>query len=183
MTRHASLALALALIAMLSGQALLHAHSGPPYPIVSNRIVGAYDISIWTDPDSTDDKTAAGRFWIVLDAAARGGSIPAGTQVHVAIHAVDRPGPVLSGAAAPVDGLITRQYIALLMDHEGPFTVTVTVEGPLGQATVESHVDATYDLRPAPLLLIVFLFPFVAVGALWVKVLLRRRSRATPPKR
>ena len=162
---------------------MLHAHSGPPYPIVSNRIVGAYDISIWTDPDSTDDKTAAGKFWVVLDSAARGASIPAGTQVHVAIHAVDRPGPMLSGVAAPVDGLVTRQYIALLMDHEGPFTVTVTVEGPLGAAQVQSHVDATYDLRPAPWLLVVFLFPFVAVGALWVKVLLRRRSRATPPKR
>ena len=61
------------------------------------------------------------------------------------------------------------------MDHEGPFGVHVGVDGPLGQAEVESKVDATYDLRPAPFLLAVYLFPFLAIGALWVKVLLRRR--------
>jgi len=33
----------------------LHAHSGPPFPIVSSRVAGSYIISIWTDPDATDD--------------------------------------------------------------------------------------------------------------------------------
>jgi hypothetical protein len=41
---------------------------------------------------------------------------------------------------------------------------------------VESEVDATYDLRPAPALLLLYLMPFVAVGLLWAKLLLRRRS-------
>ena len=48
-------------------------------------------------------------------------------------------------------------------------------EPRLGWAVVDSNVDATYDLRPAPWLLALYLFPFVAVGALWGKVLLRRR--------
>ena len=34
------------------------AHDGPPYPIVSNQVLGAYRISVWTDPDTTDDGTA-----------------------------------------------------------------------------------------------------------------------------
>ena len=46
---------------------------------------------------------------------------------------------------------------------------------PLGRAEVDSRVDATYDLRPAPWLIALYLLPFVAIGALWGKVLLRRR--------
>ena len=51
-----------------SGPAL--GHAGPPIPLVSNRIVGPYKVSIWADPDSTDDGTAAGRFWITVAYAA-----------------------------------------------------------------------------------------------------------------
>ena len=86
-----------------------------------------------------------------------------------------------SGPANPVNGLISRQFVALLMDHEGPFAVRVVVTGPLGRAEVESQVDATYDLRPPPIMLAVYVFPFLAVGALWVKVL-RRRRRDPPPR-
>jgi len=33
--------------------ASLQAHSGPPFPIVSDRIAGAYRVSVWADPDAT----------------------------------------------------------------------------------------------------------------------------------
>ena len=64
------------------------------------------------------------------------------------------------------------------MDHEGRFAVRVTIDGPLGAASAESAVDATYDTRPAPALLIVYLAPFIAVGVLWGRLLLRRRTLA-----
>jgi hypothetical protein len=153
-------------------------HSGPPFPIVSDQVVGAYRISIWTDPDTTDDGKAAGQFWVVIDPA-DGRTIPAGTQASVTIRPADRDGPARTGPAEPVNGAVTRQYVALLMDHEGPFAVRVTIAGPLGTAEVESRVDATYDLRPAPALLIVYLLPFAALGGLWAKVLLRRRRKQT----
>ena len=57
---------------------------------------------------------------------------------------------------------------------EGRFAVQVIVDGPLGRGELASEVDATYDLRPAPVLLLVYLLPFLAVGAIWVKVLRRR---------
>ena len=41
-------------------------HSGPPYPIIEDRIVGPYQIALWADPDTTDDQSAAGKFWITL---------------------------------------------------------------------------------------------------------------------
>ena len=61
------------------------------------------------------------------------------------------------------------------MDHEGRFHVVVTIEGPLGPATVDADVDATYDLRPPAGMIVVYLIPFVGIGFLWVKLLLKRR--------
>jgi hypothetical protein len=154
----------------------VHAHSGPPFPILSNRIVGPYDISIWADPDATDDGSAAGQFWVMLRPAAGAGSLPDGTHADVSINALDRSAPRVSGRAQPVNGETSRQFAALVMDHEGRFGVAVTVDGPLGRAEVEADVDATYDLRPAPIMMAVYLMPFVLVGLLWVKLLVRRRK-------
>ena len=144
---------------------------------MSSQIAGAYDIAIWTDPDATDDAAAGGQFWIVLKPHGAA-AIPAGTRVTVGIRALDRAASELTAVAAPVDGLVTRQFAALRMDHEGRFAVRVAVDGPLGPAQITSEVDATYDLRPPPVLFVVYLLPFVVLGLLWVKLLRRRRALA-----
>jgi hypothetical protein len=164
------------LLLLLVSAARVHAHSGPPFPILSDQHAGPYIISIWTDPDATDDGKAAGQFWIVIHPVDAAKTIPDGTRAHVAIRPSDRAGAEHAAQAAPVDGLITRQFVALLMDHEGRFAVRVTVDGPLGVSHVTSDVDATYDARPAPILLVVYLVPFLAIGGLWI-ALLRRRTR------
>jgi hypothetical protein len=155
----------------------LVAHAGPPFPIVTGQAAGRYEVAIWTDPDATDDAQLGGQFWVVLKARDAAVDVPAGTRVLVAIRALDRPGAVeLSATAAPVDGLLTRQFAALRMDHEGRFAVRVAIDGPLGAAQVTSAVDATYDLRPAPALFVVYLAPFLVLGLLWIKLLRRRRA-------
>ena len=169
------LAAAIALVLFLRSAA---AHDGPPFPIVSNQISGPYSISIWTDPDTTDDGTPAGQFWVTLEAASGAGAMPAGTTATVSISPLDRVGQTHEGKAAPVNGNINRQFVALVLDHEGRFAVRVTVDGPLGRANVESQVDATYDLRPSPASVVLYLLPFVAIGVLWAKVLIRRRRTA-----
>ena len=58
--RRARLAVVIALLGIADRG--LGAHNGPPYPIVSNQISGPYSISVWTDPDTTDDGTPAGQF-------------------------------------------------------------------------------------------------------------------------
>ncbi|NUR56718.1 MAG: hypothetical protein HOQ29_19935 [Acidobacteria bacterium] len=63
------------------------------------------------------------------------------------------------------------------MDHEGPFAVHVTVDGALGRAAVDGQVTATYDTRPAPWLIVVYLIPFVGLGVLWMKALRVRKTR------
>ena len=165
-----------ALLFVLASSVRLAAHSGPPFPIVQNQAAGKYEVAIWTDPDATDDAVAGGQFWVVLTPRGGASEVPAGTRVSVAIRATDRAGPELTATAAPVDGLISRQFAALRMDHEGPFAVRVTVDGPLGRAEVSSAVDATYDLRPPPVLFLIYLAPFVVIGVFWVKVLTRRRA-------
>ena len=154
----------------------LRAHNGPPYPIVSNHASGAYVVSVWTDPDTTDDGTPGGQFWVRLAPAAQGSQIPKETRATVAIRAAGQTGRELVATASPVRGDVTNQFAALLMDHEGRYAVRVSVDGPLGNATVSAEVDATYDLRPSRYLLIVYLLPFVVVGLLWGRLLLRRRT-------
>jgi len=151
------------------------AHRGPPFPIVPSRSAGPYDVSVWTDPDSTDDGSAGGQFWVTVRPSNAAMPLPADTRVDVAIRPLDRPGPTNASRAEPVAGDASRRFAALVMDHEGRFHVRVTIDGPLGPAEVEAEVEATYDLRPPPVLIAVYLIPFVLVGFLWLKLLLRRR--------
>jgi hypothetical protein len=155
---------------------VVRAHSGPPYPIVTERIVGPYVVEVWADPDVTDDGSAAGQFWVVMRPATTA-TLPVDTRGEVTIRPSDRAGAGGTRQTEPVKGDLGRQYAALLMDHEGPFAVHVRVDGRLGRADLDANVDATYDLRPAPALMVVFLAPFLLVGFLWGKQLLRRRGR------
>jgi hypothetical protein len=170
------LAAALALASSMPGPVgLVHAHAGPPFPIASDRVVGPYRISVWTDPDATDDGTAAGQFWIYVDAVHQQ-RLPPDTLVTVSIVPRTGGGPPASAVASPEDGNVTRQFATLLMDHEGLYDVRTSVRGPLGTATLAAEVEATYDLRPPPLAVALYLVPFVLVGGLWLKMLLRRRD-------
>jgi hypothetical protein len=161
-------------IVMLS--ASLHAHNGPPFPIVTTRGVGPYELSVWADPDTTDDGSAGGQFWVTLKGAS-GGTVPANTRARIAIRSVEG-GAIVSATTKPENGEISRQFAALLMDHEGKYSVRVDIDGGLGAASVEADVDATYDLRPPRPLLFLYLAPFVLAAFLWIKLLLRRRRTA-----
>lgn len=176
---------AAAALVILAAPHSARAHSGPPFPIVTDAIRGPYKISIWTDPDSTDDGTPGGQFWIVITPSARNTLMPLDTRAIVSARAAAPPSPaqdaVRSTKTAPVRGDVTNQFGALVFDHEGPYAVHVEVAGPLGQAVVDAMVDATYDLRPPPYMLVWYLMPFVLVGILWTRLLLRRRSLT--PKR
>ena len=180
--RHTATALAtvwmLAAIAQEAGS-----HSGPPYPIVTDRAAGPYRISVWTDPDATDDGTLGGQFWVIVDSADGIGSIPPATRIGVTVQPRDRPGAAEEGVAAPDNGSTSRQFVALLMDHEGTFGVHVSVRGPMGNADIDAEVEATYDLRPPPITIALYVMPFLLVGGLWLKLLLRRRAHSSAQER
>jgi hypothetical protein len=151
------------------------AHAGPPYPIVSNQLLGMYRISVWTDPDTTDDGSAGGQFWVTIEPAAASGSVPLHVNAVVTIRPLDREGVPVTAPALPMSGDVTRRFAALSMDHEGRFAVRVEVESGTGRVGVDSEVEATYDLRPSRVVLAVYLLPFLLVGSLWTLLLMRRR--------
>ena len=162
-------------MAVVIAVAAVQAHSGPPFPIVSNRTSGPYTISVWTDPDSTDDGSAGGQFWVTVRPTGDAVSLPVDTRIGVTLTPLDRPGQPATVSAEPVAGNASQRFAALVMDHEGRFRVRVTIAGPLGAADVEADVDATYDTRPPPAMIALYLVPFVLVAFLWVKLLWRRR--------
>lgn len=153
------------------------AHEGPPFPILSNHTSGPYVVAIWTDPDTTDDGSARGQFWVKLHTAT-GEALPRETQVTVAIRPSNGSGPERTAAAAAVRGDVSNQFAALVMDHEGRFAVRVTIGGPLGAASADAEVDATYDVRPPPSLILVYLVPFALAGLLWGRLLVKRYRSA-----
>jgi len=167
-------------LALIATSTIVRAHSGPPFPIVTDAMRGPYTISIWTDPDATDNGTPGGQFWIVIASSSTGAMLPADTRATVSVRPSAPPSPSQAAVKVtrtePVRGDVTNQFGAVLMDHEGPYEVRVDVDGPLGRATIDSRVDATYDLRPAPYMIAWYLFPFVLVGFLWTRLLLRRRT-------
>lgn len=124
-----------------------------------DKAVAGYKVSVWTDPDVTDDQSAAGRFWVTVE--------PGATRVVVSIRPLDRAGSARSAVAEPVNGDHQRNFTALLMDHEGPFGVHVAIDGAPGKAEVDASTDATYDLRPRPILTVLFVLPFVLAGFVW----------------
>lgn len=177
MTRGAAFVCVLAVVISCPGAS--HAHDGPPFPIVSDRTAGPYTVSVWTDPDTTDDGSAGGQFWVMIAAREGASPIPPSTRARVTAASVDRPGPERAAATEAVRGDTSNQFAALVLDHEGRFRVRVDVDGPLGMATLESEVSATYDLRPPPVIAALYLLPFVLAGGLWAKLLLKRRHSAT----
>jgi hypothetical protein len=175
MMRAAARTLSLALLASFT-TTLVSAHDGPPFPIVSDRRTGAYIVSVWTDPDTTDDGTAGGQFWVMLARAEDDAPVPDSTRVRITAIPLDRAGDPVHTEAAPVRNQPATQFGAVVLDHEGRFRVQVEIDGPAGPAVVDAEVDATYDLRPPPIMLILYLLPFLVVGVLWAKLLIRRRG-------
>ncbi len=114
---------------------------------------------------------------MVIDSADGRAPLPADTRATVAIAPAGGRGAAQSGHASQIDHEPGRQFVALLMDHEGPFEVRAVVESRLGAAEISASVDATYDERPAPAMIAVYLVPFVLFGGLWL-LSLRRRRRA-----
>jgi hypothetical protein len=157
-------------------QLAAEAHQGPPYPIVSEREVGAYTISIWSDPDTTDDHSAGAKFWILVRAAA-GAVAPPDTGVGLAVRPHGSERPAIAVTAAREAAKSEQFFVAVEIDQEGPWDVEATVAGALGPATITTLVEATYDLRPPAATTLLYLLPFAAVGLIWLRAMVFRRRR------
>jgi hypothetical protein len=147
------------------------AHDGPPYPIIVDKTVGPCLVSVWADPD-----VGIGTFFVILEPP-QGGALPEDIKVVVGVQPV-------SGRLAEAHYSAEREAVRGRVQYkaEVPFDaqefwrVSLTLESSQGGGEVTTDVEVTppglgrWDL-------LLYLFPFLAVGWLWLRAVLRGRSR------
>ena len=159
------------LVLVLFCPAPASAHEGPPYPILVDQAAGPYLISIWADPD-----VGVGTFFVILEAPA-GSTLPEEIGVEIGVQPI-------SGRLAEAHYDATREAVRERVQYkaEVPFDrqelwrVRVFVQSSVGRSELTTDVEVTppgygrWDL-------LIYLFPFVAIGLLWLRAVLRGRSR------
>ena len=147
------------------------AHEGPPFPLFVDQKVDRYLVSVWTDPD-----VGTAQFFVIISAQGSG-EVPADLRVQIGVQ--------------PVSGRLTeRFYVAqrenlqqqiqykaeVHLDAEELWRVRVRLESAQGNAETVATVEATppgygrWDL-------LLYLFPFLAIGILWGIALIRKIRR------
>ena len=146
------------------------AHEGPPFPLVVDQKADPYVLSIWTDPD-----VGTALFFVILNSP----EPPADLRVQIGVQQVSGrlPEAFYPMERENVQGRI--QYRAqVYFDAQELWRVRVRLESAQGNAETVATVEATppgygrWDL-------LVYLIPFLAIGALWAVAMLRRIKRRT----
>lgn len=152
------------------------AHDGPPYPILVDKILGPASASVWADPD-----VGTGTFFVILEPTAVG-TLPEDLKVEVAVRPADGRLAEAAHAAVREDVRGRVQYKAEVpFDAQGPWRVRVVLQSARGGGETAADVEVTppglgrWDL-------LVYLLPFVAVGALWLRAVVGRRGRRQSPR-
>ena len=152
------------------------AHEGPPYPLFVDQKVGGYVVSLWSDPDVGD------ALFFVIVSAQTPAQLPADLQVQIGVQPASGrlQEAFYTGERENVSGQV--QYRAQVhFDAEELWRVRVRLQSPQGNAETTTTVEATppgygrWDL-------LVYLFPFLAIGALWAIAMIRNIKRRTGDK-
>ncbi len=169
-----SLSMTVALMLVLTARA--SAHDGPPYPILVDKTLGPCVASVWADPD-----VGTGTFFVILEPPP-GGQLPEDMRVEIGVRPVGgRLGEAVH--AAEREGVRDRvQYRAEVpFDAEGAWHVRVSLQSARGGGELATDVEVTppglgrWDM-------LLYLLPFVAVGALWLRAVVAARSRGRKPR-
>lgn len=149
-------------ILLLLLPACLHAHAGPPFPIIVDQPVGPWKVSVWTDPD-----IGTGVVFVIAEGPSQPRSVsvsarPVDGGLPEAVYQTERQG-------RPEDA---RYFTEVKLDHGGMWRLRAILDGK----AVEAEVEATPDGVLGPWELGLYLLPFLAVGFLWIKAVLRRRG-------
>lgn len=154
------------------------AHQGPPFPILVDQRVGPYIASVWTDPD-----IGTGTFFVVLEPP-EGKKLPGGTQVRIAVEPLDRHVKETLYKAEPQPVRYGERHFALTkFDRGGMWRARILIEGPKGGGELKAEVEPTPDGTIGPISLVLYALPFLAVGFLWLKAVLRRKEKGPPGNR
>ena len=161
------------LLAVSSGVA---AHEGPPYPIIVDKTLGPCVLSVWSDPD-----VGTGTFFFILEPAP-GGRLPDDVHIDIGVRPVSGRLPEAVYAAEREDQGGRVQFKALVpFDAEERWRVRVSLRSPQGGGEATTDVEVTppgygrWDL-------LIYLLPFAAVGALWLRAFIKGRGRGRPSR-
>jgi hypothetical protein len=175
MKTSASTLLVMFLLCALLSARPARAHAGPPYPILVDQRVGPYLASLWGDPD-----IGTGTFFVVLEPL-KGHRMPAWTRVRLGVQPVTKRLPEVFYDAVPQPVHFGGRYLALVQFDKGEMWRThVVIEGAQGGGEMEAQAEATPDGIIGPFASLVYLVPFLGVGFLWFKAVLRRRGPVQP---
>ena len=146
------------------------AHEGPPFPLFVDRKVDPYVVSVWTDPD-----VGEALFFVIVNTP----ELPPDLRVQIGVQPVSgRLGETFYTAERQnLQGQV--QYRAQVhFDAEELWRVRVQLQSARGNAEFVENVEATppgygrWDL-------LIYLIPFLAVGALWAIAMVRKIRRRT----
>jgi hypothetical protein len=148
------------------------AHEGPPFPLFVDQKIDRYVVSLWSDPDVGD-----ALFFVIVS-----GEQPPDLQVQLGVQPVSGRLPEAFYTAQPEQVSGQVQYRALVhFDAEETWRVRVRLLSSQGNAETITTVEATppgygrWDL-------LIYLSPFLAVGALWAIAMIRKTKRRTGEK-
>ena len=161
----------LALLLWLAGVLPALAHDGPPFPIISDKVVGPCKVSLWTHPD-----IGTGTFWVIVDPLP-GQTLPPDLKVSVAVEPVNHRIAERLFDAPRDESSGQLQYISLI-----PFDRQEFVRARVILASGRGHGDAAATVEITPVApkrweLFLFLAPFLLVGFLWFRALTTRRRK------
>lgn len=144
------------------------AHEGPPFPLFVDQKVDRYLVSVWTDPD-----VGTAQFFVIVS----GQEVPADLRVQIGVQPVSGRLAETFYAAQRENLQQQIQYKAEVhFDAEELWQVRVRLESAQGNVETIATVEATppgygrWDL-------LLYLFPFLAIGVLWAIALIRKIRR------
>ena len=162
---------ALLLVILLLFVRTVRAHEGPPFPLFVDQKVDQYLVSVWTDPD-----VGTGLFFVIVSGQDSAG-VPADLRVQIGVQPVTGRLTETFYAAQRENLQNQIQYKAeVQFDAEELWRVRVRLESAQGISETTSTVEVTppgygrWDL-------LLYLFPFLAIGLLWAIALVRKIKR------
>jgi hypothetical protein len=130
---------------------------------------GPFVISVWTDPD-----VGVGKFFVILEGISQT-TLPDENTVEVCVQPVSGRLPEACYPASRQNLRDRVQYYAEVdFDQQEMWRVRVRVQGSQGSGEVAAEVEATPP-GFGPWDLLIYGFPFLLFGTLWVYAALRRR--------
>jgi hypothetical protein len=146
------------------------AHEGPPFPLFVDKSLGPYVVSVWADPD-----VGTGTF-IIVPGLPQGGALPDEVKVQVCVRPASNR---LNEACYTAERDRAQYKIAVPFESREIWCVRIVLQSSLGNGEATTDVEVTppglgrWDL-------LLYLFPFIAIGFIWLRAMLKGRS---PDKR